>query len=154
MIAPRAVLAGFALALAPAVASDNSKSRIDPNTLLRQNGGGSNSNDGQSPINIQYTSAPNPNDTAYVDELNQQLVLQQAQVQEAQAALAAAQAQLALALQGVGGTTTGQQHPWATITAVWNFQATQGTVEQSSSARRRQGPVGVGATGFDATTAG
>jgi hypothetical protein len=95
MIALRVVLASFVsvMALAPALASDNSKSHLDPDIHVYGRA------DQMSTSDPQVASAPNPTDSNYITELQTQLFLQQQQVQAAQAALASAQAALAAALQ-------------------------------------------------------
>jgi hypothetical protein len=81
-------LAGLAcvLALEPALASDNSKSKIDPKLLLSLYKNGF--------ADASYTK-PDPNDPNYVDELTAVRDRQEVEVYQAQQALAAAQALLA-----------------------------------------------------------
>jgi hypothetical protein len=117
MIALRVVLAGLvsALALAPALASDNSKSHIDPDIKVYGHADQMSTGDDQ-----QVADNSNPNGPS-LTQLNQQIVAQQNMLSQAQGALSSAQAQLALAQQTLALAT---QANMASGTAISSAQST------------------------------
>ena len=109
MFASRVAVVSFvsALALAPALASDNSKSHIDPDIKVYGHADQMSTGDQSSATSDdqQVAVAPSPNDPNYVQELQDQLKAQQQALNQAQSALKQLQAQLAQAqalLQNIG----------------------------------------------------
>jgi multidrug efflux pump subunit AcrA (membrane-fusion protein) len=121
MIASRAVLAGLisALALAPALASDNSKSHVDPDIHIYgradQMSAIDPASDDQQVASV--LGPPNPTDPNYVQELQTQLQQQQQALTQAQAALAQAQAQLAVLQAMLSNAQTYSNNIYNSITA-------------------------------------
>jgi multidrug efflux pump subunit AcrA (membrane-fusion protein) len=125
MIALRVVLASFVstLALAPALASDNSKSHLDPDIHVYGRADQMSTSDqtpDQTSDNSQVATVfgpPNPNDPNYVQELQTQLQQQQQALTQAQAALAQAQAQLAVLQAMLSNAQTYSNNIYNSITA-------------------------------------
>ena len=153
MIALRVVLAGLvsALALAPALASDNSKSHIDPDIKVYGHADQMSVSDQSSdPTSDDQQVAsvlgpPNPNDPNYVQELQDQLKAQQQALSQAQSALKQLQAQLASAqallpnvvnYQSTASTAiaAAQKAYNTTRTNFINGTATQAALEQAENA--------------------
>jgi hypothetical protein len=125
MIALRVAFASVAaaLALAPAWASDNSKSHIDSDVKVYGHADQMSVSDQSSdPTSNDQQVANNSNPSGPdLSQLNQQLVAQQNMLSQAQGALSSAQAQLALAQQTLAAATQAQM---AMATSISSAQST------------------------------